>query len=173
RIEKIQLIKRQQNILKTLEALSEKLQVKEKEYLCPTTLPSPPPSFVNTPATLQVWKACEQLNLTSARFLEVDPGYYGLNLGQRRQVLGAQSIHQLCKTIIIENGRCTNHDCSDPLNSLYYAVVIQYTTRLQCHKIFHFVRELNEHRISAKNFKFRLAPTNVSNNIITLSITFY
>lgn len=71
--------------------------------------------------------------------------------------MGAASIHQLCKTIILENTRGTTTDCSNKLNSRFYAVIVQYTSRLQTAQLEKFVRSLvpgasrnNYHLRSAK-----------------------
>lgn len=59
-----------------------------------------------------------------------------------RDFLGASSIHQLCKTILMENTKGTRTDCEDKNNSRFYAVIIQYTSRLDTQMLFKFVRGL-------------------------------
>lgn len=74
-----------------------------------------------------------------------------------RDFLGAASIHQLCKTIVLENTHGNTSDCSNKLNSRFYAVIVQYTSRLQTAQLEKFVRSLipgasrsNYHLRSAK-----------------------
>lgn len=85
-----------------------------------------------------------------------DDNYYKKSLKERRAYLNAPSIHNLCKSIILENTKCTRDDCSDPNNSKYYLVIIQYTTRLMSHKVFKFVRSLTPNASKA-NYHFNLA----------------
>eukprot|EP01089_Gocevia_fonbrunei_P000434 TRINITY_DN10459_c0_g1_i1.p1 TRINITY_DN10459_c0_g1~~TRINITY_DN10459_c0_g1_i1.p1 ORF type:complete len:240 (-),score=47.29 TRINITY_DN10459_c0_g1_i1:67-786(-) len=114
---------------------------------------------------LRVKNACKKLSLKSSRFKRVAADYYSWDLEQRRVALGAHSTEQLCKTILLENGRCTVNNCDNINNSKYYAVIIQYTTRLNAQKIFHYVRGLNNYTISKKKFKFRLAPTDIAKKL--------
>jgi len=51
--------------------------------------------------------------------------------------------------------RCTKDDCSDPLNSKYYLIILQYTTQMKSHEIVKFVRDLTKGK--RKNYHFRFA----------------
>jgi hypothetical protein len=51
--------------------------------------------------------------------------YYDRSLEARAALLGCE-VAQLCKTMVFENTKGSTADCSDRLNSRYYAVVIQY-----------------------------------------------
>lgn len=55
----------------------------------------------------------------------------------------------------MENTRATTEDCSNPLNSRWYAVIIQYTSRLDTKKLEKFVRGLTSGSI--RNYHFRSA----------------
>ena len=89
--------------------------------------------------------------------------YYDVSLDERKEILGASSREMLCKSIVMENTRCTRGDCSDPLNSKYYCIVTQYTRKLNGEKVFRFVRGLNSDRgIPRKAFNFQLARDSAS-----------
>lgn len=61
--------------------------------------------------------------LTSARLYRAPPSYYQEKIEWRRDVLNAPHINYLCKSLLMKNIRCTNNDCNDPTNSLYYLVI--------------------------------------------------
>ena len=50
-------------------------------------------------------EAAAGLGLTSAHFWRVPPDYYDQELSWRRDVLGASTTAQLCKSMIMENTR--------------------------------------------------------------------
>jgi len=52
-------------------------------------------------------------------------------------------------------------DDKDPLNSKYYAVCVQYTSKLNTQKLMNFVRSLKNKTISKKHYNFRLASPEV------------
>lgn len=92
------------------------------------------------------------------RFVRGPVNYYDLPLEARRALLGAPSVAHLCKSIVMENTRCTRLDCADRRNSKYYCIVIQYVRRLNGENVLRFLRALNEGRgIPRKNFNFQLA----------------
>jgi len=105
------------------------------------------------------------MGFTSVRFVRTPHEYYTWDLTQRQEFLRAHSIHQLCKSIVLENTECTNSDCSDPLNSKFYCVIIQYSTRLSGHKLFKFVRSLKGNQIPLKNYHFQLAKSEDSERL--------
>ncbi|KAH3762164.1 YbaK/aminoacyl-tRNA synthetase-associated domain protein [Pelomyxa schiedti] len=103
----------------------------------------------------RVRKLCADIGLR-AEFIVVPENYYSLELEQRRAIIGAPSVHYLCKSLILENSSCTNTDCSDPLNSRFYCIIIQYTAQLQAQKVFKFVRSLVPGS-KKDNYHFRMA----------------
>eukprot|EP01117_Protostelium_nocturnum_P017214 TRINITY_DN6977_c0_g1_i1.p1 TRINITY_DN6977_c0_g1~~TRINITY_DN6977_c0_g1_i1.p1 ORF type:complete len:210 (+),score=75.37 TRINITY_DN6977_c0_g1_i1:1-630(+) len=103
-----------------------------------------------------VLEIAKNSGLISSKMKKVSPFYYERSLEERAKVLGAPSIHHLCKTIVLENQKCINKDCADPNNSRFYCVVLQYSTQLQSHKIFKFVRTLVK-PAPQKNYHFRYA----------------
>ncbi|CAH1453749.1 unnamed protein product [Lactuca virosa] len=64
-------------------------------------------------------------------FKRVPSDYYDWSFEARRDILGAASIHHLCKSIVLVNTQAASNitDCSDRQNSKYYVVVVQYTAR--------------------------------------------
>ena len=59
--------------------------------------------------------------------------------------VGAASTGHLCKSMIMENTRAHSsvEGWSNPLNSRYYVVIVQYTARLHPDKIKNFVHKLS------------------------------
>jgi len=107
-------------------------------------------------ATLDhVRKACADLGFKSAAFSHVRSDYYDLSLAERQRLLCAPSVECLCKSLILENKGCKEADCSDPLNSRYYCIVVQYVASINSQKIFNFVRELSHG--PRKAYHFRMA----------------
>lgn len=105
----------------------------------------------------RVLAAAQAIGLRSFKMKRVPEGYYTWSLDKRRESLNAPTVHHLCKSIIVENTLCSQNDCSDPLNSKFYCVIIQYTTRLMGHKLFHFVRSLKNYSVAKKYYHFNLA----------------
>lgn len=105
----------------------------------------------------RVKRACTELKLSSARLHKVPSDYYQHSLEERRQILAAPSVDCLCKSMLIENTHCVNDDCSDPKNSKFYCIVMQYTTKLSTDKIMRYLRELNDNKLGKRKFYFRLA----------------
>ena len=92
-----------------------------------------------------------------AAFVRVPAQYYDEDLPFRMACLKAPSVHHLCKTICMENTKCTRSDCEDRNNSKWYLVVVQYTARLNQQKLEKFLHTLNGGAIGKKNFHMRLA----------------
>eukprot|EP01090_Pellita_catalonica_P020377 TRINITY_DN7262_c0_g1_i1.p1 TRINITY_DN7262_c0_g1~~TRINITY_DN7262_c0_g1_i1.p1 ORF type:complete len:316 (+),score=62.09 TRINITY_DN7262_c0_g1_i1:633-1580(+) len=106
-------------------------------------------------AVQRVMRGCADFGLKSAKLFTVASDYYDWPFEQRIEALQGESIHQLCKTIIVENSKCINNDCRDPNNSKYYAVILQYTTKYQSQKLQAFVRGQNR-GIGKRKFKMRM-----------------
>ncbi|KAL3497470.1 hypothetical protein ACH5RR_040202 [Cinchona calisaya] len=90
--------------------------------------------------------------------------YYDLPLETRRDVLGAASIHHLCKSIVLVNTQAPSNviDCSDLNYSKYYVVVVQYTARFSAEAVKNFLYALNNRQIPKKKFNMRLASDEIS-----------
>ncbi|PWA77121.1 YbaK/aminoacyl-tRNA synthetase-associated domain-containing protein [Artemisia annua] len=97
-------------------------------------------------------------------FKRVPSDYYDWSLEDRRDVLGAASIHHLCKSIVLVNTQAASNviDCSDRQNSKYYVVVVQYTARFSADTVKNFLYTLNNGKIPKKRFNLRLAPEEIS-----------
>ncbi|KAH6828194.1 YbaK/aminoacyl-tRNA synthetase-associated domain-containing protein [Perilla frutescens var. hirtella] len=97
-------------------------------------------------------------------FKRVSSDYYDWTLEARRDVLGAASIHHLCKSIVLVNTQAPSNviDCSNRNYSKYYVVVVQYTARFNAETVKNFLYTLNNGMISKKKFNMRLAPEETS-----------
>ncbi|KAK9808874.1 hypothetical protein WJX72_005561 [[Myrmecia] bisecta] len=105
-----------------------------------------------------------QRGIIKHRFVRVPECYYDRDLEFRRQCLGGHSVEHLCKSIILQNSRAPAHvvECSDPLNSKYYCVIVQYATRMNTDKVKNFVHKLSKGKLGKQYFNFRLAPEEIS-----------
>ncbi|GBG78434.1 hypothetical protein CBR_g26463 [Chara braunii] len=100
-------------------------------------------------------------------FRRVPPHYYDSPIEARREMLCADSIECLCKSIVMVNTQAEEHvrDCSNVLNSKYYVVVIQYAARLKEKKLKDFLYDLNKGKVSKKRFNMRLAQSDISQEL--------
>ncbi|KAL0224198.1 hypothetical protein P9112_003588 [Eukaryota sp. TZLM1-RC] len=96
--------------------------------------------------------------LTTARLHRCPSDYYDWPLSQRQSYLNAPSIDHLCKTLLMVNTRCIYDDCSHPHNSKYYAIVVQYTERMNSAMLHEFLKSFpeNEGLSTVKAFNLRL-----------------
>lgn len=92
--------------------------------------------------------------------------YYSWTLEQRRAFLGAASIHQLCKTIIMKNSEYNEEHKDDPYYPRFIMVIVQYSKKLIAQNIAAIMRnhQREAHKsddaskqIGRKFFKYRLA----------------
>jgi prolyl-tRNA editing enzyme YbaK/EbsC (Cys-tRNA(Pro) deacylase) len=96
-------------------------------------------------------------------WVRVPANYYDEPLAFRAQCVKAPSVEHMCKTICMENTKCTNTDCGDPINSRWYLVVVQYTARLSQQKLEKYLHALNNgpkhptRKIGKSKFHMRLA----------------
>eukprot|EP00232_Nephroselmis_pyriformis_P016789 CAMPEP_0182881308 /NCGR_PEP_ID=MMETSP0034_2-20130328/17100_1 /TAXON_ID=156128 /ORGANISM="Nephroselmis pyriformis, Strain CCMP717" /LENGTH=232 /DNA_ID=CAMNT_0025014333 /DNA_START=78 /DNA_END=772 /DNA_ORIENTATION=+ len=93
------------------------------------------------------------------KFHRAPPEYYSWSLEQRRVELGAVSTNQLCKSIVMENKSATDDivDCSNPKNSRFYCIIVQYNARLDAEKVRSYVHQLNEGAVAKRRFNMQLA----------------
>ncbi|CEM23403.1 unnamed protein product [Vitrella brassicaformis CCMP3155] len=77
----------------------------------------------------------------SCELRRVPPFYYDQPLQWRADCLSAPSVDHLCKTVIIENSHHAGVD--DAKNSRFYAVVIQYTAKLNKGRVKDFVKSMH------------------------------
>ncbi|CAO3649952.1 unnamed protein product [Cunninghamella blakesleeana] len=97
-----------------------------------------------------------------SRFIQVEPDYYDWEIQQRAFRVNAPSRAHMCKSLVMENTRCTHHDYSDPLYSRYYCIITRYDSPVNTQTLMHYARGLKNKTISKKNYNFRLADSDVS-----------
>lgn len=95
---------------------------------------------------------------SSAQYKWVAPGYYNVPLERRAELIGCKP-EQMMKAMVFLNSKCPQEDCSDPLDSRYYLVLVQYIAKVNVKKLEEAVRNLKppNERLPAARFKFRLA----------------
>lgn len=105
--------------------------------------------------------AVEQRGAYSARWKFVPTDYYSYQLEQRAACLGASSIQQLCKALLMENRKAPSYDGSfDPTNPKYVLVVLQYAATLDANKkLINAIRALRpvKERLDSGQFDFQIA----------------
>lgn len=120
--------------------------------------PNLEPCSQDTPEVAQVRQWCKDNKVFSATLAWVPSDYYSHSLQWRRDILKADSINNLCKTVLLENTHCVNQDCSDPRNSRYYMILFQYVERINTESVMRVVKSWNE-GLGKKKFNFRVAPS--------------
>ena len=117
------------------------------------------------PVAVKLAKELQTRNVRDFSFHRVTEDYYEQTLEQRGQQLGAKRVEQLCKSIVLENTQAGDEvkGCTDPKNSKYYLVVVQYCKRFNAELIRSFVYAMNKDKgVSKRKFNFRLCPEEVS-----------
>ena len=107
--------------------------------------------------------------ITSAVFFRAPSNYYSLTLKERATMLNAPSIHYLCKTMVMQNTKCPHEEYSDPKNSRYYMVIVQYTARLHNERLGQVIRSLSTPPPSRNAFNFRVCPPEVNDELTGFS----
>ncbi|KAI9277756.1 YbaK/aminoacyl-tRNA synthetase-associated domain-containing protein [Sporodiniella umbellata] len=128
-----------------------KLECQKKTY---TESPKIVAHVENSLKTLGILEECQ--------IIPVESDYYDWELQQRAFRVNAPSKEHMCKSVILENTRCTHKDISDPLYSRYYCVITQYVAPVNTQKLLNYCRSLKNKEISKKNYNFRLADPEVS-----------
>lgn len=110
--------------------------------------------------------AVERHGLYSATWKFVPEPYYTWPLDERAQCLGANSIHYLCKSLLLENRKAVDNN-SDPTNPKFVLVVIQYATTLDVKKLMNAIRALRpvKDRLDDSQFEFRIASEEDNDNL--------
>eukprot|EP00124_Ichthyophonus_hoferi_P003612 Ihof_evm5s324 gene=Ihof_evmTU5s324 len=104
-----------------------------------------------------VYEAIKKAGVTKVKFMGVPSDYYEWSLMKRCNTLLVPSMDHLCKSLVFENTHCTLDDCSDPCNSRYYCVVVQYITKLNTDTLGKYIQSLKTPRLPNKNYTMRLA----------------
>lgn len=103
----------------------------------------------------------EELGLYSANWKWVAEPYYTWSLEQRAKMLGAQSTHMLCKSLLLENKKVTDKpEIEDPkTNPRFMMVVLQYESELDVKQLATSIRKLRPvaERLDESQFDLRVA----------------
>jgi len=102
-------------------------------------------------------------------WIRVPSNYYDEDLEFRSRCVQAPSVAHMCKTLVMENTKCTETSCDDPNNSRWYLVVVQYTARLSQQKLEKYLHALNtvslHRKIGKSKFHARLAKSEDSERL--------
>ena len=94
----------------------------------------------------------------------VPANYYDWSLEQRAKVLKARTTHMLCKSLLLENKKCSEPDETNPK---FILVVIQYKTTLDEKKLTTSIRKLRpvSERLGESSYDFQVASSEDNDRI--------
>ncbi|KAL7503050.1 hypothetical protein ACHAXN_000903 [Cyclotella atomus] len=124
-----------------------------------------------TPEVRRARRHVQSSQCFSSKWVWCPSNYYEMELEQRKGILGAHSISQLCKACLFENKNYVPNTTNeaDPTNSQYYLVVVQYVESINTTKLASELRGLRpagSSRLDPKYFTdMRLAPEDVSEKL--------
>ena len=120
-----------------------------------------------SPIQDRLQKECDALGLTSAKFWRVRGDYYEQELTWRRDVLGAKSVTQMCKSMIMENTKLTAEEAKAAGRVKYLCVVLQYAgAKLNKEKLTDLVRRMEgKNAIGKKQYSMRMVAQDVSDQL--------
>ncbi|ORX53538.1 hypothetical protein DM01DRAFT_1322476 [Hesseltinella vesiculosa] len=151
----------QKALMDMTSAVNDLFATYQKEYqsLWPATCD--PSVLQDAPESVtQVSNGADALGLSAvSRFVEVESDYYSWEVQRRSFRVLAPSRAHMCKSLIMENTRCTHTNYDDPLYSRYYCI---YDTPVNTQVLLNYARDLNNRTISKKHYNFRMADENVS-----------
>lgn len=104
--------------------------------------------------------AVEEAAIYSAQWKFVPEPYYTWPLSKRAECLGAPSVHNLCKSLLLENKKASSpSDSFDPTYPKYVLVVLQYAATLDNKMLVNAIRALRpvKERLDDSSFDFRIA----------------
>lgn len=110
----------------------------------------------DTQRVAEVRQWSHEHGMHSAVLQWIPPHTEPLPLAELQQMVKADSLQHFCKSLLIENTHCTRGDCSDPRNSRYYIVHLQYVEKFDAALLAKVVREWNE-GLGKKKFSFTFA----------------
>ena len=115
----------------------------------------------------RVAEACRLAGLESAHFWRVRADYYEQDLPWRRDVLGASSVQQLCKSMIMENTKLSEEEAAASGRLKYVCFVVQYAgAKLQKEKMHDAVRALEgPNAVGKKQYSVRMVSQEVSDRL--------
>lgn len=124
-----------------------------------------------TPELRRARRHVQETHCYSSNWKHCPPNYYTLSLDERKAILGAHSTSQLCKACLFENKNYVPNEKkeSDPTNSRYYLVIVQYVESINTKKLASELRGLRPAgptRFDPGYFTdLRLAPEEVSEQL--------
>eukprot|EP00521_Asterionellopsis_glacialis_P002186 CAMPEP_0195258498 /NCGR_PEP_ID=MMETSP0706-20130129/7437_1 /TAXON_ID=33640 /ORGANISM="Asterionellopsis glacialis, Strain CCMP134" /LENGTH=215 /DNA_ID=CAMNT_0040311883 /DNA_START=52 /DNA_END=699 /DNA_ORIENTATION=+ len=104
-------------------------------------------------------ESVERKGIYSAVWKWVPDNYYEKTLEQRSKILGAPSVRNLCKSLVLEN-RAWAENGNPQTNPRFVMVVVQYAATLDVKKLTTAIRALRtnvQDRIDVSKFDFRVA----------------
>lgn len=116
---------------------------------------------IESPVQQTLQKELLEKGITNHRFVRAPPEYYDRPLEFRQAIVGAASVHHLCKTIVMENTRVEENQ---PGVTKYWMVIVQYTARLHSDKLRNFVRA-HDGNLTKNQVNMRLCPEDVSGRL--------
>jgi prolyl-tRNA editing enzyme YbaK/EbsC (Cys-tRNA(Pro) deacylase) len=138
-----------------LAALQAHLTVLErKRFQCPPCVEAVDESMRRARLHVESVPCC-----CSAVWKFVPEPYYTWELPQRAVALGASSIQQLCKALLMDNKKVPADQPHDPTNPKFVLVIVQYAATMDNQKLVNAVRALRpvQDRLDVSQFDFRIA----------------
>ena len=120
------------------------------------------PLEIDSPVQRKLQQELLNKGLANHRFVRAPPDYYANPLEYRLGVVGAASVHHLCKSIVMENTRVQP---DEPGVIKYWLVIVQYTAKLHSDKLRTFVQSAHSGGgapLSKSRINMRLCPEDVS-----------
>ena len=120
-----------------------------------------------TPVQARVMDEAKRLGLSSAMFWRVRSDYYEQELPWRRDVLGASSVQQLCKSMIMENTKLTPEEAAAAGRIKYVCFVLQYAgSKLNKEKMHDAVRAMEGAKaVGKKQYSIRMVSPEISDSL--------
>jgi prolyl-tRNA editing enzyme YbaK/EbsC (Cys-tRNA(Pro) deacylase) len=130
-----------------------------------SSAPLPPKSTlpIESPVQLKLEQELNEKGLTNHTFIRAPPEYYDRPLEFRQGIVGAASVHHMCKSIVMENTRVDATD--DSSIQKYWLVIVQYTAKLHSDKLRAFVQKAHDQKLTKRQINMRLCPEDVSNEL--------
>lgn len=119
---------------------------------------------ISSPVQIKLEQELIEKGLTHHLFVRAPPHYYDEPLEFRQGIVGAASVHHMCKSIVMENTRVESND-PDAGILKYWLVLVQYTARLNSDKLRAFVQKAHTGKLSKKQINMRLCPEDISNEL--------
>jgi hypothetical protein len=111
-----------------------------------------------SPTQQRLQAEVDRLGLVDARFCRVRGDYYDQELSWRRDVLGAASVKQLCKSMIMENTRIGADEAAAGGRVKYVCICLQYAgAKLNREKLIEVVRKMEGSKaVGKKQYNMRM-----------------